>query len=61
MNIPNEHDIEDIVYLIHDIEQLPRMITGIIWDGHKVMYELICAETASQHYQYEVSKFKTIY
>jgi hypothetical protein len=52
MNIPNEYNIEDILYLKHDIEQLPRMVSAIIWDGHKVMYELISATTASQHYEF---------
>ena len=61
MEIPNDYNIEDIIYLKHDIEQLPRMVTAIIWDGHKVMYEVICAESVSQHYQYEISNIKTIY
>lgn len=61
MNIPNEYDIEDILYLKHDIEQLPRMVTGIIWDGHKVMYEVISGNDVSQHYQFELSNVKTIY
>lgn len=61
MQIDNQDNIEDIVFLRHDIEQLPRMVTAIIWDGHKVMYEVICAESASQHYEFEISKIKTIY
>jgi hypothetical protein len=61
MNIPNEYEIQDIVYLRHDIEQLPRMVVAIIWDGHKVMYELISGTTASQHYSYEISNIKIIY
>lgn len=61
MQINNHYNIEDIVFLKHDIEQLPRMVTAIIWDGHKVMYEVICAEIASQHYEFEISNTKTIY
>ena len=61
MNIPNEYNIQDILYLKHDIEQLPRMVSGIIWDGHKVMYEMISGITASQHYEFELSPIKTIY
>jgi hypothetical protein len=61
MNIPNEFEIKQIVFLIHDIEQLPRMVVAIIWDGHKVMYELISGTTASQHYEFELSNIKTIY
>lgn len=61
MTLNNEFNIRDIVYLRHDMEQLPRMVTGIIWDGHKIMYELISGTEASQHYEYEVSKIKIIY
>jgi hypothetical protein len=61
MTIDNEFEIQEIVYLRHDIEQLPRMVTGVIWDGHKIMYELISGVDASQHYEFEISKIKTIY
>jgi len=61
MNIPNEYNIEDILYLKHDIEQLPRMVSALVWDGHKVMYEVISGTEASQHYEYELSPIKTIY
>lgn len=61
MNIPNEFNIEDILYLKHDIEQLPRMVSAVIWDGHKVMYECISGTQASQHYEFELSTVKTIY
>ena len=61
MNIPNEHSIMDMVYLLHDPEQTKRMITAIIWDGHKVMYEMIAGNNVSQHYEFEVSTIKTIY
>ena len=61
MQIDNQYNIEDIVYLKHDIEQLYRMVTAIIWDGNKVIYEVICAESASQHYEFEISNIKTIY
>jgi len=36
-------------------------VTAIIWDGHQVMYEVMCAELASQHCEYEMSNIKTIY
>lgn len=61
MNIPNQYNIEDILYLKHDMEQLPRMVTAIIWDGHKVMYEVISGTVLSQHYEFELSNVKTIY
>lgn len=52
MTIQNEYNIEDIVYLKHDIMQLPRMVTTIVWDGHKVMYEVISGQDVSQHYEF---------
>jgi hypothetical protein len=61
MVLNNEFNIQDIVYLRHDIEQLPRMVTAIIWDGHKIMYEVISGTQASQHFHYELSNIKTIY
>lgn len=61
LSINNEYSIENIVYLKHDIEQFPRMVTAIIWDGHKIMYEVISGTQASQHYEFELSPVKTIY
>ena len=61
MQINNEYNIEDILYLKHDVEQLPRMVTAIIWDGHKIMYEVISGAQPSQHYEFELSNVKTIY
>lgn len=61
MQINNEYNIQEIIYLKHDIEQLPRMVTAIIWDGHKIMYEVISGTQASQHYEFELSNVKTIY
>ena len=61
MQINNEYNIEDILYLKYDVEQLPRMVTAIIWDGHKIMYEVISGTQPSQHYEFELSNIKTIY
>lgn len=61
MTLNNQYQIQQILYLRHDIEQLPRMVTAIIWDGHKIMYEVISGTLASQHYEFELSNVKTIY
>lgn len=61
MTLNNEYKIQEILYLRHDIEQLPRMVTAIIWDGHKIMYEVISGVEVSQHYEFELSNVKTIY
>jgi hypothetical protein len=61
MIIDNEFKIEDIVYLKHDVEQYPRMITAIIIDKYCVMYEIISGIEVSKHYDYELSKEKVIF
>ena len=61
MKIDNDFNIEDIVFLKHDIEQKPRMIINIIIDKYCVMYELISGTEYSKHYSFELSKDKIIY
>lgn len=61
MTINNNFNIEDIVYLKHDVEQKPRMIINIIIDKYCVMYELISGTDYSKHYSFELSKDKIIY
>lgn len=61
MEINNNFNIEDIVYLKHDVEQYPRMITTIIIDKYCVMYEVISGTDVSKHYSYELSKEKIIF
>lgn len=61
MEINNNFNIEDVVYLKHDVEQMPRMITAIIIDKYCIMYEVISGTEVSQHYGYELSKEKTIF
>lgn len=54
-------DTKEIVYLIHDIEQLPRMITSINVTEENVMYEVISGTQVSTHFSFELSKTKTVY
>ena len=59
--IGNFFNIEDIIYLKHDIEQLPRMIIEVVLRKHDIMYGLQCGPEMTYHSDYEMSKEKTIY
>jgi len=58
---PNLFNPKDLVYLVHDIEQLPRMVTKIVIDDLGVMYELASGTDISVHYNFELSKTKTVF
>lgn len=51
----NKFNIGDIVYLIHDTEQLPRMVTGINVRSNGLIYLLNLGITESFHYDFEIS------
>ena len=61
MIIDNDFNIEDIVFLKHDVEQKPRMIYAITITKSDIMYELISGTEVSTHYSFELSKDKVIY
>lgn len=61
MTIENNFNIEDIVYLIHDVEQRPRMIIQIIIRKYDILYELQSGIEISSHHDFELSKTKTFY
>lgn len=61
LTIENDFDIEDIVFLKHDAEQLPRMVNAIIINKHHIQYEVISGVEVSIHNSYELSKDKMIY
>lgn len=44
-----------IVYLKHDQEQIPRMITGFTVREKEVQYHLITGDLVDMHYDYEFS------
>lgn len=59
--IGNNFNVSEVVYVKHDIDQLPRMITGIIIRMDSVCYELSSGTNISNHFGYELTKEKTIY
>jgi len=62
ITIDVEFQIEQIVFLVHDVEQRPRMIHSInIGKNNVIMYEVISGTEVSTHYEFELSEEKTIY
>ncbi|TDO68749.1 hypothetical protein EV143_12011 [Flavobacterium chryseum] len=50
ITIENNFSIEDIVYLKHDIEQLPRMIIEIRIKKYDILYEVQSGINISVHH-----------
>lgn len=56
MTITTKYDLKQLVYLVHDPEQLQRMVTGInIITPKLVSYQLSCGADTSDHYEYELA------
>lgn len=60
MVINNKFQIGEIVYLITDPEQLPRIVTRLIVNMNTVLYDLSCGMEMSAHYDFEISEEKAI-
>lgn len=59
MVIENIFDFGDIVYLITDREQLPRVVTAIeIYKAGEILYKLASGSQTSYHYDFEISPSK---
>jgi hypothetical protein len=49
--------LEDIVYLVTDVEQIPRMVIAIEFSaGGSVMYTVTVDTLASRHFRCELSR-----
>ena len=55
MKIDNKFEIGQTVYLKHDKDQLPRMVTAIIVRPGALTFELSGRTAVSNHYDFEVS------
>ena len=54
-----EYEPGDLVYLITDEDQSPRMVLSFTWDGStEIMYTLMRGTTSSTHYSKEISRQK---
>lgn len=60
MIIDPKYNIGDTVYLITDIEQLPRIVFCFIVYDKEILYELACGTGTSKHYDFELSETKNI-
>lgn len=51
---------KDMVFVKHDIEQMPRMIIGVEISNDSVVYNCMSGTELSNHYAYELSKTKNL-
>jgi hypothetical protein len=58
MLIENKYKIEDVVFLITDIEQAQRIVTAIQVSKNSLTYRLACGVSESWHYDYEIATDK---
>ncbi len=61
MSIENDFGIGEMVYLKHDIEQLPRMIIEIRIRMYDIVYEVQSGLDLSSHHDFELSKEKIVF
>jgi len=47
---------KESVYLRTDVEQLPRMVTGVLMRPSGILYELAQGDTLSYHQDFEISR-----
>lgn len=58
----HRYEIGDIVYLVTDVDQNPRIVTGfIIEEKQSLLYIIGCGSTDSRHFEYEITHEKTIF
>ena len=60
MDIANDYEIGEIVYLKHDVDQKPRMITEIRIRKDGIAYELTSGSDYSVHQGFEMQKEKVL-
>lgn len=58
MEIKNEFNIGEIVFLITDENQLERIVTGLIIRKDSIIYYLSCGTTETSHYSFEIATNK---
>lgn len=57
MVVDAKYTFGDVVYLITDREQLPRIVVCILcYKAGEVLYKLNAGTISSDHYDYEISK-----
>lgn len=61
IEIENNFSIGEMVYLKHDIEQIPRMIIEIRIRMYDIIYEVQSGVEISSHHDFEISKTKIVF
>jgi hypothetical protein len=61
MKINTEYNFGDIVFLITDQDQLPRIVTGIFITPLGVTYGLNYADSQSEHFPLEFTKERQVF
>lgn len=59
MNIDNKYDIGEIVYLVTDIENTPRIVVSIEITKRELVYNVYAGALSSRHYEFEMSAEKS--
>ena len=60
MVIENKYNIGETVYLVTDVDQKPRIVTGINVTVTGIRYNLVNGVTDTYHYELEMSAEKNI-
>ena len=60
MVIDNKYEIGDKVFLLTDVDQAERIVTGIYISPNGLTYELSCGNSDSTHYDFEITKKKDV-
>lgn len=59
--IDNQFDFGDIVYLITDEEQKPRIVCSLeVYQGGEIIYRVNSGTVMSSHYEFELQAVKSI-
>jgi hypothetical protein len=60
MNIKNQFDLKQKVYLITDPDQDRRLVKAIIVTAQGIKYLLVCGTEESEHFAFEMSAKKSL-
>lgn len=60
MVLDTKFDISQTVYLLTDIEQVPRMVYGYEITQGCILYMLCVGVTTSKHFDFEISESKDV-
>jgi hypothetical protein len=61
MDIKTKYDLKQMLYLVHDPEQLQRMVREIhVVTPKLIRYELACGSDLSEHYEHELCPEKNV-